>query len=115
MNIRQTGLKFVPITFFSLMAGLISEPARADHLNFTLFNDSSQTIVRLYISPARENNWRANILREVVNMGESTRITFPGQSPASPCVWDVKAILTDGAESLGRFNLCKIDTVNVRD
>lgn len=115
MTLRQVSFQFFSVTCLALIAGAIAKPARADHLNFTLYNESSNPITALYISAARSRSWGPDILgRDILDMGNSTRITFPGQNQNSPCIYDIKAIFSDNSSSTGRFNLCTVDSVNVR-
>jgi hypothetical protein len=115
MNFRQAHLKFVSVTVFSLLTAWITEPARANHLDFTVYNETSNPIQALYVSAARSSNWGQDILgRDVLYGGNSTRVTFPGQSPNSPCIYDIRAVFADNSTSEGRFNLCTIDYVNIR-
>ena len=114
MNTCQVSFRFFSGALISLIAGAIAEPARADHLNFTLYNESSKPITTLYISAARSTNWGNDILgMDILGMGNSTRITFPGQNQNSPCVYDIKAVFSDNSSSTGRFNLCTVDSVDV--
>jgi len=53
MSICKASLKLVTSTaIFSMLAGF-NQPARADHLNFTLYNETSKSIYFLYVSAAR--------------------------------------------------------------
>ncbi|PZO42400.1 MAG: hypothetical protein DCF19_07370 [Pseudanabaena frigida] len=115
MNLRKAPLKFVSATVLSLITGLMSESASANHLDFTLYNESDKPIYSLYISSARSPNWGSNVLgRDFLDVREFTQITFPGQSNRSPCMYDIKARLSDGSTRQGRFNLCQTRSVTVR-
>jgi hypothetical protein len=97
----------------TLSAGLELQ-ARADHLNFTLYNESGRTITRLYISPSSSSKWGGDVLGlDVLNNGSSTRINFPGQSSESPCWWDVKVVFGGGSSSTGAYNLCRTRSITV--
>ena len=97
----------------TLTAG-IGLPAYANHLNFTLYNESGRTISRLYVSPSSSDMWGRDVLgTDVLNNGFSTRISFPGQSENSPCWWDVKVVFGDGSSSTGNYNLCQTRSITV--
>jgi len=114
MNIRQASL-FFPLTSLLLATGFVVKPVLADHLNFTFYNESSKPIYALYVSAAHFRDWGSDILgTDTLGMGESTRITFPGQDNDSPCIYDIKAVFTDNSVSTGRYNLCAADYVTVR-
>jgi len=106
MNLSTT-LKLVTSTaIFSLISNFHVRSASADHLNFTLYNESSKSINYLYVSPARSSKWGSNILNKVVKSGDYTRITFPNQTSDSPCIYDIAAIFADRTKVEKRFNLC---------
>ncbi|RAM52443.1 MAG: hypothetical protein C6Y22_06190 [Hapalosiphonaceae cyanobacterium JJU2] len=116
LSICEVSLKLATSTaIFSMLAGFNAQPARADHLNFTLYNETSESIYFLYVSAARSNRWGPDILgRDVLRSGEYTRITFPNQNSNSPCIYDVKVVFEDRTNSVGRYNLCEIDSVTAR-
>lgn len=92
----------------------IESPARADHLNFTLYNSSGQTIRRLYVSPSSSSNWGRDVLgRDVLYNGASTRISFPDQNSRSPCWWEVKVVFNGGSSTVGEYNLCRTRSITV--
>jgi len=81
--------------------------AKADHLNFTIYNNSGYTISRVHVSPSRSAYWNHNVLDGPLLSGGNAYIYFPEQSPNSPCYWDVKVVFRSGASSnLWRHNLC---------
>lgn len=115
MLLRNISLKFVSATVLSLTTGLISEAASASHLNFTLYNGGSKPIYSLYVAPARSTTWGSNILgKDFLDVRESRKITFPGQSNDSPCMYDIMAKLSDNTTREGRFNLCETKDVTVK-
>jgi hypothetical protein len=98
-----------------LVTGWMAPVARANHLNFTLYNESSYSIWYFYVSPARSNSWGSDVLgRTTLKSGESTPITFTNQSDDSPCIWDVKAVFQDNTNRINRVNLCETRSVTVR-
>lgn len=100
---------------FSIIAGFNAQLARADHLNFTLYNETSKSIYFLYVSAARDNKWGSDILdTDVLRSGQYTRITFPNQTADSPCIYDVKVVFKGGTNIVGRHNLCNTDSITVR-
>jgi hypothetical protein len=110
---------FGKVTAFAALALLLVGwhvgPVHADHLNFTLYNQSRQSISRLYVSPAQSIDWGGDVLgTDILRSGRSTRITFPRQGPGSPCLWDIKVVYSDGSDAVKRFNLCKVNVVTTR-
>lgn len=116
MSICKTSLKLATSTaIFSMLAGVNAQLVRADHLNFTLYNETSRSIYLLYVSPARSPSWGSDVLgTDVLKSGGYTRITFPNQSSASPCIYDVKVVFDNRTNSVGRYNLCEVDSITVR-
>ncbi|HBL13952.1 MAG TPA: hypothetical protein DD379_21670 [Cyanobacteria bacterium UBA11162] len=116
MIIHKASLKFAASTAtFSLLAGLNAQLAHADHLDFTLYNESSKPIYYLYVSAARSDTWGQEILgSDVLYSGEYTRITFPTQTSESPCIYDIRVIFADKTTIQDRFNLCESDSVTIR-
>jgi hypothetical protein len=80
----------VSAAFAVLLVGWSVFPAHADHLNFTLHNESRKSISYLYVAPASSDNWGQDVLGSgILRSGYYTRISFPGQTPNSPCLWDI--------------------------
>jgi hypothetical protein len=98
-----------------LLAAGIAWPAHANHLDFTLFNESGTSIYSLYVTPADSAVWGRDVLgRQTLSNRDSTRITFPGQTPNSPCLWDIKVVYSDRTTAVNRFNLCRSTAVYAR-
>lgn len=116
MSICKASLKLATSTaIFSMLAGLNAQVARADHLNFTLYNETSKSIYSVYVSPARSDSWGSDILgTDVLMSGEYQPIIFPNETSDSPCIYDVQVVFEDDTQREGRYNLCEIESVNVR-
>lgn len=81
--------------------------AKADHLNFTIYNNSRYTVNRVYVSSSRSSSWNRNVLDAPLRSGGNAYIYFPEQSPNWPCYWDIKVVFRGGASShLWGHNLC---------
>ena len=87
--------------------------ALADRQNFTLVNKTDHVITELKVSTSGSNDWGGDILGvEVVGSNYSTDIIFEGNAP--DCLYDVKAVFTDGTKLDERqINLCEIGTLNI--
>ena len=95
--------------------GWLTPIVRANHLDFTLYNESSYSVFYFYVSPARSTSWGSDVLgRSVLKSGDSTKISFPNQDSSSPCIWDVKAVFKDNTSKENRVNLCESRSVTVR-
>ena len=114
MNVKAS-LGFVTSTaVFAILSGFLPQSVRANHLDFTLYNESSQSIHYLYVSPARSDDWGDNILNNTLRSGGYTRITFPNQNNDSPCIYDIAVIFSDRRVSKSRVNLCESSSVTAR-
>jgi len=114
---RQAFCRFAAVAAgLLLLGGWDARPVRAEHhLDFTLYNKSYKSIYAIYVTPASSAVWGRDVLgRDVLFRGESTRITFPGQSPNSPCLWAVKIVYSDGTSAQQRFNRCQSSQVFAR-
>ena len=58
------------------LAALAATPALAEDLVFTLVNDSSHTIVEMYVSEVGVDQWGENILFGAVEPGVSGEVTI---------------------------------------
>jgi len=92
-----------------LFTGWSARSVHADHLNFTLYNQGSRAIVGIYISDTFADAWGENILDQSdLKSGDNILITFPGQNPNSPCLWNIKVIYEDGTSPEVRdYDLCQ--------
>jgi hypothetical protein len=96
------------------MVAFSTEEARADRRDFTLKNNGSTTISRLYVSCADGCSWGGDVLgADVLYPGESVPITFSGFS--NRCYYDIKVVNSRGSASfLWGVNLCNTSTVTYR-
>jgi hypothetical protein len=116
MSICKASVKFATSTvIFSILAGFNAQVARADHLDFILYNETSSSIYYLYVSAAQSSTWGSDILGDdVLTSGEYIGINFPNQNLDSPCIYDVKVVFEDSTSIVDRHNLCEIDSITVR-
>jgi hypothetical protein len=92
-------LPAITTTFGSAIAG------RQD---FTVRNETSTDIVRIYVSTSNTNDWEEDVLgQDVLAAGSSTRINFG--SSTQGCYHDIKAVFRDGDVLERRdLNLCEL-------
>lgn len=77
--------------FFILVVGvLILAPGFAQNkaLDFILHNKTGADIHAIHISPSDKDDWEENILKEVLDDGESIQIKFSPSETAA--LWDLK-------------------------
>ena len=99
---------------FAALAILVATPALAEDLVFTLVNDSSHTIVEMYVSPVGEDQWGDNILTvDGVEPAVSGDVTIA--DGLDVCDYDLRFVTAEGAEATQTQNLCEIATFTVND
>ena len=103
-------------TAIALPVSLISSSsAFADQRNFTFINNTSKTIMYLYVSESGTNSWEEDVLgRDVLGSGESTNISFNDKT--SKCSYDIKTAFENGTPfERYALNLCDTTTYTLSD
>lgn len=95
------------------LATLAATPALAEDLVFTLANDSSHTIVEMYVSPVGEDEWGENILFAAVEPGVSGEVTIA--DGLDVCDYDLRFVSVEGGEAEQSQNLCELATFSLTD
>ena len=104
---------FKYISIATLSAALVAldiQIARADRRDFYVYNGNRQNIVGFHVSPPNSDIWGRNIFSGVLFSGNRTLVFFTDNS--NRCVYDLKAVYSDGSYDQGRFNLCKTSQIN---
>lgn len=109
--------RFVTHGFLSVFAALTlmfsaGSVAHADQRDFTLYNETGQVIVQVFVSPSNVVDWGDDILgRDILDDEDSVFIYFKRFEPGS-CLYDIKVVTKSGDEGvLTQVNLCEVDTV----
>ena len=98
---------------FAATLALAATPAVAEDLVFTLINDSSNTLVEMYVSPVGEDQWGENILLTAVDPGVSGDVTIA--DGLDDCDYDLRFVSAEGGEAEQTQNLCDLATFTVSD
>ncbi len=81
-------------------------PEGSANLDFVAVNRTGQTIVELTISPAGEESWTDNLLRES-DVPDHERAAASSPRDVELCRWDVRVRFANGNRGSGRaINLC---------
>ncbi len=100
--------------FVAAVAAFAATPAFCEDLVFNLVNDSSQTIVEMYVSPVGEEEWGDNILTvEGVESGVSGEVTIA--DGLDVCDYDMRLVTAEGGELTQTQNLCELGTFTVTE
>ncbi|MEN9410886.1 MAG: hypothetical protein RL216_2860 [Pseudomonadota bacterium] len=98
----------------AVFAATLTTPAFAEDLVFTLINNSSHTIVEMYVSAVDEENWGENILTVAeVAPGVSGDVTIA--DGLDVCDYDIRLVSAEGGDSEVTQNLCEMETLTVND
>jgi hypothetical protein len=99
----------------ALAVALISAPAQAEDLTFTLTNNSSFVVVEFYASPSDVGDWEEDILGTgVLGSGENTEITIG--DGRTQCEYDLRFVFDDGdVVDRGGVNLCDTGSYTLTD
>ena len=76
---------------------LAATPSLAEDLVFTLVNDSSHTIVEMYVSQVGAAEWGENILLAPVDPGVSGEVTIA--DGLDVCEYDMRYVSVEGGEA----------------
>lgn len=95
------------------LATLVATPTLAEDLVFTLVNDSSHTIVEMYVSETGSDQWGENILFAPVEPGVSGEVTIA--DGLEVCDYDLRYISAEGGEAEDTQNLCELGTYTLTD
>ncbi|BAY60265.1 hypothetical protein NIES22_03230 [Calothrix brevissima NIES-22] len=94
-------LPFFPFTNQTALAG--------DRRDFIVYNNNELEITTLYVSSKDSKYWGDNILDSDLVTGSYEAVTFNNNS--NQCIYDIKAIYSNGTYDISRTNLC--DTYGV--
>lgn len=105
-----------PLRHLAVTAGLLGavvplaaqETLAASHLDFNVHNQTSTSIVELYVSNSSHPTWEEDVTGAgTLSSGASTRINF--DSSHQGCFYDILAVFSDGGESENhRVDLCQV-------
>ncbi|WP_346289479.1 hypothetical protein [Sphaerothrix gracilis] len=98
---------------FSFVPGTITHAVRAENLYFTLENQTSRTLVELYLSPLNSADWEENILFSAVPQGGGGMIEV---EELNTCQYKILAVFADDVlvEDY-EVNLCELNTYTLVD
>lgn len=97
----------------AVLAATVATAAYAAQQDFTIVNNTGQTVMTLNVSPTESNAWGPDILgRDVLANGESAEITF--DRAEDRCEWDVRVTYEDGDTGDWRgIDLCETTTITL--
>jgi hypothetical protein len=84
------------------LAGLVfaAGAARASDLDFKLINNTNTDVSNLYLSPASNNDWGDPVPDGGTASGTSNDITFQNNAHGNACIYDFKAVFSDGTKAI---------------
>ena len=97
----------------AVAASLLATAAYAAQQDFTIVNNTGQTIMTLNVSPSDSNQWGPDILgSDVLASGERAEVSFDRDEER--CEWDIRVTYEDGDTGDWRgIDLCETATVTL--
>jgi len=97
----------------ALLASALATAAYAAQQDFTVVNNTGQTVMTLNVSPSDSNQWGPDILgSEVLANGESAEVSFDRDEER--CEWDIRVTYEDGdTGAWGGVDLCETTTITL--
>lgn len=87
----------------------------ADQRDFTVYNRSHTSIVRMYVSPANSDDWGYNQLNRIVRPGDDYTLHFSRGDAGDACVFDIRLDASDGTSTKDwGVDLCSTDSITFR-
>jgi hypothetical protein len=97
----------------ALLAVLLAAPVAAQDLEFALINNSSQTIVEMYLAPSEDADWGENILVAPLDPGMVADVIVT--DGLTVCEYDMYYISAEGGEAEDSQNICELATYTLSD
>lgn len=95
------------------LAVLLAAPVAAQDLEFALINDSSQTIVEMYLAPSDDTDWGENILVAPLEPGMVAEVIVT--DGLTVCDYDMFYISAEGGEAEDSQNICELGAYTLTD
>src|SRR4030095_10264261 len=102
--------------FFLFILFLSIANAFASDLDFTLVNQTARSFEGLYIPPADNKDWDANLLLngKVLAAGEKMRVRFKNDAKSE--IWDFNLVDNEGLSvTFSKVRLAGVNTVTLKD
>ncbi|PLZ95852.1 hypothetical protein CI594_14295 [Fischerella thermalis CCMEE 5196] len=94
---------------FSTLSVASQQSLAKDIRDFSVHNRNRLAIVGFYVSSQYSDSWGSNILNSILWSGQTTKVTFHDNN--YQCIYDVKAVYSNGTYDRGRYNLCRTHVV----
>ncbi|HXG90189.1 MAG TPA: hypothetical protein VNJ02_17820 [Vicinamibacterales bacterium] len=97
-----------------LCLGSTSLPAAGPVLDFSLINKTGLTIMEVYVSPSKDDEWGEDVMgRDVLNNSETVDISFSRSE--TTCSWDLKVVDEDKDDIIWeKINLCEASEITLK-
>jgi len=94
----------------------LTSSAFADRYNrvVTVINDTSVDMREFYASNQDQRSWQEDILgQDILSAGYQVDVNI--DDGTGYCMYDVRAVFTDGSEVVAKLNVCETGTWRVHD
>lgn len=108
-----------PLAIAAIAAGLLiashSTALADDQRDFDISNESSQSMVGVWISPSASTEWGPMVNPSEVPSYAVLHVTFPYAAPGM-CTYDIHVSYADGRpDQLEGIDICNVLTIHVTD
>lgn len=106
-----------PLAFaISLAVGMVSLPAFAQDVEFTLINASSHTLTYFYASPSDDETWGDDLLEDIGILESGYEGTVFIGNGADTCLYDFRFETAEGAElDVMEIDICELESYTLSD
>jgi hypothetical protein len=110
MTFKLTG----GLVALALLAG--AAPAAAQTVEFTLINNSSQSLHYFYTTPSNENSWGEDLLGEDGTLESGYQGTVTIGDGSDQCLYDFRFETGEGALlEVAEVDICSLDSYTLTD
>ncbi|MCW5722562.1 MAG: hypothetical protein KIS86_15600 [Devosia sp.] len=100
----------------ALSLGLGMLPAAAQTVEFTLINNSSQSLHFFFTTPSNENSWGEDLLEQTGTLEAGYEGTVTIGDGSDQCLYDFRFIMESGDELVEpAVDICTLDSYTLSD
>ncbi len=112
--IKMIGAAACALMMLAAGAPAMAQDGDGDDYTFTLYNNSSSTIITFHLVSQYDDDWSEDLIpSNVIEPGDEMYMTF--NSNEDECEYPTAVTLDDGTEFAEVLNYCGIDGVAVDD
>ncbi|WP_269515156.1 hypothetical protein [Brevundimonas subvibrioides] len=111
---KMIGAAVCALMMMAAGGSAMAQDGDEDDYTFTLYNNSSSTILTFHLSATDDDSWHEDLIpNNVIESGDELHMTFDPNE--EDCEYDTAVTLSDGSEFADVIDYCGIDGVAVDD